>query len=84
MASGASRSHYSFYDKELNEMRSYLFGLMLVMGALLSRVASADPAAIAAAVDFASVITAVGVVGVALAGVFIAMKGARLVLRFLR
>ena len=60
--------------------------ISLIMGMFLSTLAIAQtaPADIAAAVDFAAVITAVGVVGVALAGVFIAMKGARLVLRFLR
>jgi hypothetical protein len=43
-----------------------------------------DYTAITDAVDFASVITAVGVVAAALAGVYIAIKGANILLGFLR
>ena len=43
-----------------------------------------DYSAITSAVDFAGVITAVGTVAAALAGVYIAMKGANILLSFLR
>lgn len=43
-----------------------------------------DYTTITSAVDFAGVITGIGAVAVALAGVAIAMRGARLLLGFLR
>ncbi len=57
--------------------------IALLLSFVVSSVALADPGAIAAAVDFATVVTAVGVVGLALAGVLVAIKGAKIVLRFL-
>lgn len=43
-----------------------------------------DYTTITGAVDFAGVITGVGAVAVALAGVYIAIKGSRILLGFLR